>query len=242
VPRLFAVGELNGTHGVRPGGSALNSGQVGAMRAAELIARAYGEPPLEREAFARAARRQIEALHADYTCALAGQDPEALDPGDVRRQIQLRMSREGAFLRSLTGARQALREAKELHSRISRHGLRASSHRALARTTQDRMLALTSVAFLRAIVAYIEGGGGSRGAYMVLDPAGDREVALPDGSVLRYRSENPAKRGEILELAWDGSDDFAVRAVPVRPLPEDTSWFETVWREWGAGGIVTPDA
>ncbi len=38
VRGLFAVGECAGTHGIaRPGGSALNSGQVGALRAAQYI-------------------------------------------------------------------------------------------------------------------------------------------------------------------------------------------------------------
>jgi succinate dehydrogenase/fumarate reductase flavoprotein subunit len=39
VKGLFAVGECAGTHGIsRPGGSALNAGQVGALRAAQYIA------------------------------------------------------------------------------------------------------------------------------------------------------------------------------------------------------------
>ena len=39
---LFPVGEVNGSHGVyRPGGAALNAGQVGGLRAAEFIARRY---------------------------------------------------------------------------------------------------------------------------------------------------------------------------------------------------------
>lgn len=39
VAGLFPVGEAAGAHGVyRPGGAALNSGQVGAMRAAQFIA------------------------------------------------------------------------------------------------------------------------------------------------------------------------------------------------------------
>lgn len=149
------------------------------------------------------------------------------------------MSREGAFIRSLGGARGALLEAQDLLSRIRLHGLRASSPRVLPRTTEDRMLALTSVAFLRAIVHYIEGGGGSRGGYMVLDPAGDQELRLPDGTHLRYRSENRVKRNEILELRWDGRSDFSVTGTPVRPLPRDESWFETVWNAWNAGEIVS---
>jgi succinate dehydrogenase/fumarate reductase flavoprotein subunit len=42
IKHFFPIGEVNGSHGVvRPGGSALNSGQVGAFRAAELIANRY---------------------------------------------------------------------------------------------------------------------------------------------------------------------------------------------------------
>ena len=38
VPGLFAAGECAGTHGItRPGGSALNAGQVGSLRAAQFI-------------------------------------------------------------------------------------------------------------------------------------------------------------------------------------------------------------
>jgi succinate dehydrogenase/fumarate reductase flavoprotein subunit len=43
IKHLFPVGEVNGTHGVyRPGGSALNAGQVGGMRAALYISKKYG--------------------------------------------------------------------------------------------------------------------------------------------------------------------------------------------------------
>lgn len=45
VRGLFAVGECAGTHGIaRPGGSALNAGQVGSLRAAQYIARHPNEP------------------------------------------------------------------------------------------------------------------------------------------------------------------------------------------------------
>ena len=44
VKGLFAVGECAGTHGIsRPGGSALNAGQVGSLRAAQYISR-YPSP------------------------------------------------------------------------------------------------------------------------------------------------------------------------------------------------------
>jgi succinate dehydrogenase/fumarate reductase flavoprotein subunit len=43
IPQTFVIGEMAGTHGVkRPGGSALNAGQVGSLRAAEYIVNVYG--------------------------------------------------------------------------------------------------------------------------------------------------------------------------------------------------------
>ena len=48
VGGLFAVGECAGTHGIaRPGGSALNAGQVGSLRAAQIIA--HRPSPLPKE-------------------------------------------------------------------------------------------------------------------------------------------------------------------------------------------------
>ncbi len=50
VKGLFAVGECAGTHGIyRPGGSALNAGQVGALRAAQYISARKNEPVDEQE-------------------------------------------------------------------------------------------------------------------------------------------------------------------------------------------------
>lgn len=44
IKGLFAVGECAGTHGIsRPGGSALNAGQVGSLRAAQYISQHPGE-------------------------------------------------------------------------------------------------------------------------------------------------------------------------------------------------------
>ena len=44
IKHLFPVGEVNGSHGVtRPGGSALNAGQVAGFRAAEYIANRYSQ-------------------------------------------------------------------------------------------------------------------------------------------------------------------------------------------------------
>ena len=63
IKHLFPIGEVNGSHGVaRPGGSALNSGQVGAFRAAEFIANRYSDWTLDVEAAARLAAERSSAF------------------------------------------------------------------------------------------------------------------------------------------------------------------------------------
>lgn len=236
VKHLFVIGELCGTHGVRPGGSALNSGQVGATRAAQRIANVYYEPPMEEgrfmAEFGKVADSQLDELKMYMTDG-------ALSPVDVRRDIQGRMSGNGAFMRSLSRARNALAEAKKLYADIMRRGFECRSAVQLPLAMETRWLALTSVAFLQAIVSYIERGGGSRGAYMVLDDEGELDVQVAGENCLRHRGENMDARKEILELALrpDTACDFDVTAVPVRPLPSDDSWFENTWADFTDGRI-----
>lgn len=239
IAHLFAIGELNGTHGVRPGGSALNSGQVGAMRAAQRIAGVYGQPAADLETFAGDVAGQVAAQHAQYTRWLSGAR-DALELATIRPQIQARMSCDGAFVRSRAGTEKSLAEARELFARILRHGVRCDDRKLIARATEDQFLALTSIAFLEAQQAYIAGGGGSRGGYMILDETGSLTVNSRRGQELRHRPENLEKRREILEIRQrDGAPgEFAVQAVPVRPLPDDDGWFETVWADFQAGRVM----
>ena len=102
---------------------------------------------------------------------------------------------------------------------------------------QNDHLCLTHIAFLETLKALIERGGGSRGSYMVVDENGDRTLDTKKGSILKYRSENLEMRQEILETRLNTSGEFDVAPVPVRPLPEDDSWYETTWREWLDGRI-----
>ena len=76
---------------------------------------------------------------------------------------------------------------------------------------------------------------------MVLDDDGDLGVDTRHGSVLRHRSENEEKRSEILEVFPNTvkPGDFTVKPVTVRPLPQDESWYETVWADWEKGSIFS---
>lgn len=237
VPHLFAIGELNGTHGVRPGGSALNSGQVGAVRAAQYIANVYRDAPLNIDAFIRDVTDQVTDFYTVSERDL--NNPDGVPLETIRPQIQKRMSAAGAFVRSRESVAQALTEAQELYAEIRRRGIRCPDARHLPRAVEDRMLALTSIAFLATIAYYIDHNGGSRGGYMILDPQGELRVVSKRGEEMPHRAENTEKRQEILETVPNLSEPgtFSINPVPVRPLPQDDSWFETTWSDFNEGRI-----
>lgn len=244
IKNLFAIGELNGTHGVRPGGSALNSGQVGASRTAQYIANVYRHAPRDFAAFQQAVGEQIKEQHDEYTTFLKAGDGDR-DKGkpvtlnSIRPAIQERMSQYAAFMRSEEGINKALDEARKLYCEILENGINCPDRKSLIRATEDKFLALTSIAFLEAMKYYIENGGGSRGAFMVLDDEGELAVDSKRGRELPHRAENFDKRKEILEVKKKDNSacDFEVVPVPVRPLPEDDSWYETTWADWAAGRV-----
>jgi len=100
---------------------------------------------------------------------------------------------------------------------------------------QNRHLVLAHAAYLESICAYLKAGGGSRGSYLVMDPAGD--PVLDDlGDAWRYKTEELSLREKVLETVYrDGV--FVSRWKPRRPIPQEESWFENVWGRYLRGEI-----
>ena len=236
IRHLFPIGELNGAHGIRPGGSALNSGQVGGKRAALRIKNVYGDEPMALDDFAKLATPQIAEQVAEIERLLSA-PATAPTPAGVRDEIQERMTAHGAFVRGVSTIGPAVGAAKALNARIAADGMKLASREDLLPAIQNVHLCLTHIAFLQTIEALIARGGGSRGGYMILDDDGDLTVATKRGQELPHRSETLDLRNEILETRLAAPGDFEVTAVPVRPIPDDDSWYETTWREWMDGRI-----
>ena len=108
---LFAAGECAGTHGIsRPGGSALNAGQVGSLRAAQYIA-AHPNAPIEEEAFMKliAEKSASSALLEVYPQIEAARRKMSDCAAAVRNVDQIR-----ALLKETC---EQLKDAKEPHLR-----------------------------------------------------------------------------------------------------------------------------
>ncbi len=231
---FFPIGEVNGTHGVyRPGGSALNSGQVGGMRAAEyIIARRQGEAPTG-EQVAEWCGGQLRAAVMYGENALACQG-EALDLPAERRQLSRRMSRHGAHIRSAAGVAEALAEAEGQLRRLSGE-VTITAPGQLRFLHQLRDLAVCQYVYLFAIHDYITRGGRSRGSYLVHSPEGELPApGLPER--FRFSLADGAMRDLVQEVGY-GEGGCEVEWRPVRPIPELDEWFENVWKEYLSGGI-----
>ncbi len=237
----YAVGEAAGTHGVtRPGGAALNAGQVFGTRAAEHIAasgRAAAAP-------ADDAPESVAAAVAAVAQVLRGDS--RLSVRSVRAEVQARMSDHAGMICDAAGVAGALAAAGALNAAIARYGIAPGRPAEAARALQWRQMARASEAVLAALDHYIRAGGGSRGARAILDPAGTCRPDAAGGPLedVRFRAERPADREEqIVVRAEDGG--LTVSTRPNRPFDETAkSFFERDWPDWLTGRIfdLDPDA
>ena len=243
VQHTFVIGEMAGTHGVkRPGGSALNAGQVGASRAAEYIAHVYGgdEPSY------KAIEPVLESAVAESLAALKDLSNKsasaALTPAEAMEIIGRRMTVHGAHLRSRQGATKAYAEAVEMFRVLGRDGLRTSPDQ-LWMAVLARQQCLTHAAQLKAICGMFDRGVGSRGSHCILDGDGiemhPKLVDAETGRPYRFRLENTALRNEILclKLAESGDELFQLRTIQPRPVPNRQIAFEPAWTEYRQGKI-----
>jgi len=236
VRGLFPVGEVNGSHGVcRPGGSALNAGQVGSLRAAEQIAATRREPTLDAAAAQAAAAAQVAAIEL-WLGRAAGAGVSWLEE---RRQLQGRMSRAGAHIRAEAGVREACAEARAQVLRLQAGGCGHTGGATRAEALRTRSLAVAQLAYLDAIAFQLASGVGSRGSALVQDPAGSAiHPRLP--AEWAFVPENPAFREQVLETLPASDGSFRHRWTPRRPIPVTDTWFETAWAAFRSGEIYRP--
>lgn len=220
LKHFFPVGEVNGSHGVhRPGGSALNAGQVGALRAAMKIAHQYAQPPMEEAVFLRMVKEQAEEKIILAESFLAGKKDGIL-PKTLIMEIGAVMSECCAHLRS---REQTERAAKEL-DRILESGLPAVHAKDLPQLVQA-FQAFDTLITARALTAcirnYIENKGVSRGSYLIRDERGS-------GGFL-YGKDSYEDQIQIYTVK-EGKEKITWR--PVRQIPDRELWFENVWKEY----------
>jgi succinate dehydrogenase/fumarate reductase flavoprotein subunit len=253
VAGFFPVGEAGGAHGVyRPGGAALNSGQVGATRAAQYIAARRTQAPIDDTAFA-AASSPVLAEALDLTAAAteraAAGTPD--NTGELLREVQELMSAKAGPVRSEASIHEALDQVREwlaaYPDTVSADG---TSRRSVNRTFLVRDILTSAYVYLSAMADYVAHGGRSRGSVLYTDdggalphvgygPGADAELELPED--FRFTLDGGALDDVVQEVVWEpdgkaGTVSFVWR--PRRPVPEADDFFENVWRDFREHGNV----
>jgi succinate dehydrogenase/fumarate reductase flavoprotein subunit len=229
---LFPVGEAAGTHGVyRPGGSALNAGQAGSLRAARFIAREIraGESPDSAKSVTLSGRLEslIDGITGLAGAALKGGKDNA---GRLIEEAGQRMSRCGAAFRDGAQIKEALELTKKLRDNFTEHA-GVSRAKDLFLLYRLRDIIFSQYLYLSAMADHIGRNGGSRGGALYYDPAGEKPLeSLPE----RFRhviEEGPPPIQEILYL--NGAVSVSCRAP--RPIPQTDEAFEKVWKDYREG-------
>lgn len=239
IKHLFPIGEVNGTHGVRrPGGSALNAGQVGAQRAALYIAGRYGEKPRAKAAFLAAAEGQIRRTIL-ATQDLIGGRRAATDSLDrIAAEFQERMSLNGAQIRDPRTADSAAAEAWSQWTKLIQ-SLKVPGPEFLPRAFKILDLCLTHAIYLEAIKEYMSKGGRSRGSYLVLDSNGEKPAPhMDDRWKFSLAGQDDFVSRKILEISLDERWTIRKNWVDIRPIPSAEAWFETVWDDFRNDHII----
>jgi len=232
IKHLFPVGEVNGTHGVyRPGGSALNAGQVGSLRAALFISKKYDSKAPELNAFKDIIRKQMERTISFTRNTI---DSEA-DPSTItrtREEIQKRMSSHGAIIRNPDTIREACSDGWKLYRQLQKRTL-VNSPSQLPAAFKNLDLCLTHALYLEAVREYINQNGKSRGSYIIPDSKGQKPCKnLDDFWRFQLQTSRDLVAKKILEIYYSEKDDIVTDWVDIRPVPTEPSWFETNWADF----------
>jgi succinate dehydrogenase/fumarate reductase flavoprotein subunit len=213
VKGLYVAGEAAGTFGVRrPGGSALNSTQVGSMRAAQHIAWTSEESKPQTSGWLVPPKR-LAAEAAENLGRMVGPE-DTVSP--ARERLQAEMSRVAAQLRDLSGIAALKRELDAYRANFQQK-MGVSSIRRLPLLIKTYDMMATQSAVLDAMEQSAKLFG-SHGGALVRDRDG---TVLPDRSAGRNLQLITSEKG-------GGFFSFAKEAPPI---PQEREWFETVWEE-----------
>lgn len=215
IKGLYAVGECAGTHGVtRPGGSALNAGQVGALRAAHSVSKATR---------GSANKKQFQLL---ATAAIESNQEFCQEGSPCGEQAESILQRIRQQMSNCAAAMRNTEEMQTMYNAIKKQLLElpkafrktdAPLVRYLLRDTLTVQLVT-----LGAMLDYAKTVSQSRGSALYSDKNGNVNFAISDIVPGGERIQTVRLENNTPEITWR----------PVRPIPEESVSFESMWREY----------
>ena len=223
VKNLFACGEVAGSHGIyRPGGSALNAGQVGSMRAAQYIS-AHNENPSFDKDFDKLAEKSVKK-HIRITRGILASESN-LDA--LWEKYTKKMSEAAGAIRNSSLLEDAICECIDaIDSFDSLVKIDSTNKLWSAYRLRDALIAQAT--YMTAMKEYVKMGGKSRGSAIYTSENGEAPKDMEE--IFRFELDTGDFDTVIQEVNY--ARDLEVNVRPVRPLPEGGGFFENVWREY----------
>lgn len=236
IKNLFVIGEINGSHGIhRPGGAALNAGQVGGLRAAQKIAHSKYKHNLNRDNnFKEIVLRELIDIKNQISTLLRSFSDNQLFPNEFLKQIQKRMSQYAIIIRPLKDLENQIisiqTQLKDLVNII-----KLTSNLDIIEYFQVKDALITQLFFLSAILDYHLSYGRSRGSYLILrenlNPSLSEMYIIPPEYLKEHKFiyNNLDLTKKIQTLQWNNGQ-ILIEWEDVREIPIEFGWFENVWR------------
>ncbi len=207
---LFAVGECAGTHGVaRPGGSALNAGQVGSYRAAQYISRKC-EKYAHEKSFSDTAETALKRHNELKSKVLSDRNTVSVSLSDIREK----MSAAAAAVRDINMIRSLSDKISE-DIKSFPEGIYCDGISSLTEAYKYYDALLIQSAVLKSIEKYYDDTPLDRGSAVYIPSKG--VSSPPYDTVIEVKYQN---------------EKFILSKRKVRPIPEEDNFFENIWRSF----------
>lgn len=228
VPNLFACGEVAGSHGVyRPGGSALNAGQVGSTRCAQYISKHPENKKADAKIFDQVAEIALNK-HLNITRNILGNDDNVLS---LTEKYQKLMDEVAGPIRNASKFDEAIKEFGDAFVDFDKIAKVNKENKLwLAYRLRDALLG--EMMYIYSMKAYVSAGGKSRGSAIYTSENGTAPEKMED--VFCFELDDGALNDRVFEITYRSDLDGGIggAARPVRPLPEGGGFFENVWRDY----------
>lgn len=224
VKHLFACGEVAGSHGIyRPGGSALNAGQVGSMRAAQYISANKENECFDEKTVDSVAEKAVSKhlkLTRNMLCGKCNLE-------ELWDKYTKKMSEAAGPIRISSLMSDAICECIDALDDFG-NIVKLDNENKLWKAYRLRDALIAQATYMTAMKEYVKMGGKSRGSALYSSPNGTAPAKMEDA--FRFELDSGDFDTVVQEVSF--ANDLSVNIRPVRPLPEGGGFFENVWREY----------
>lgn len=222
VTGLFACGECAGTHGVsRPGGSALNAGQVGSLRASQFVI-ASTRKAITNVLFEKIANKEIKKSQS-FIKSITKKDNNIIE---LTKDAMSMMSNYGGAIRNIKDMTDTLKKFKKYFHRFP---VAINNKKYLLNVYKYIDILITQIAVLSALIDFSRKIVKTRGSALYYQKNGELREGLDE--LFRFIPDDGKSKGKVQEVKVV-NNKISVTWRKVRPIPKEDNFFENVWREY----------